>query len=304
MIDIIIPAYNAFETIDKTLNSISKQINRNSLHTYIINDGSTKSYKDIIDKYRNILNITEITIENSGPGKARQVGLDASNNEYIVFLDADDILYNEYSLIKLINIIQDNDLAQGYFIEKNETEFKITEPQLFYLHGKMFRRSIIEKNNIKFDITHRKNGDIYEDSTFTQLYLLCSEKIITTQEVVYTYEYNPNSITKYNKDNAIHLQNFIEAMNWLTNEIKKRNIKNNYEIARNYQIILFHIYFHYLLLENPEKIKLNTINEIKKMYDKYIYALPYETQVSIYKTFDHPIIPKISFYDFLNKITE
>ena len=304
MIDIIIPAYNAFETIDRTINSISKQVNRHSLYIYIVNDGSTKSYKEIIDKYTSILNITEIKIENSGPGQARQVGLDSSNNEYIVFLDADDTLYNEYSLLNLINIIQDNDLAQGYFIEKSETTSKIIEPQLFYLHGKMFRRSIINKHNIKFDIKHRHNGDIYEDSTFTQLYLLCCEKVITTEEVVYTYEYNPKSITKYNNDKAIHLKNFIEAMNWLTEEIKKRNIKDNYEIARNYQIILFHIYFNYLLLDKPEKIHLDTIKEIKKMYNQYIYALPYETQVSIYKTFDYPIIPKISFYDFLNKITD
>ena len=102
MIDIIIPAYNAFETIDNTINSIAKQNNRNSLQVYIINDGSEKSYKDIINKYTSLLHINEIIIENSGPGKARQIGLDSSKNEYIVFLDADDTFYDEYSLLHLV----------------------------------------------------------------------------------------------------------------------------------------------------------------------------------------------------------
>lgn len=47
MIDIIIPAYNAHKTIDKTIESISKQINKNDLKIYIINDGLLKNNKEI-----------------------------------------------------------------------------------------------------------------------------------------------------------------------------------------------------------------------------------------------------------------
>ena len=175
MIDIIIPAYNAFETIGSTLGSIAKQINKESLKVYIINDGSTKSYDYIIKNYEKLLDITEITIENSGPGAARQVGVDSSNNEFIVFMDADDTLSNEYSLLNLINIINEADLAQGHFLEKRESDSRDLEPQYCYLHGKMYRRSINEKNNIIFDSKRRYNGDIYEDSSFNQLYSLCCE---------------------------------------------------------------------------------------------------------------------------------
>ena len=168
----------------------------------------------------------------------------------------------------------------------------------------MYRRSFIKKHNIQFDTNRRYNGDIYEDSSFNQLYLLCCEKIATTNEVVYNYEYNPNSITTINTDTSIHLNNFIEAMTWLTTEINKRNIQNDYEIARNYQIILFQIYFNYLTLKDQSKITLSKIQKIKKIYNQYIHMLPYETQVEIYKTFDYPIIPNISFYDFLNKIAD
>ena len=304
MIDIIIPAYNAFETIEKTLNSIAKQINRKSLSVYIINDGSEKSYDYIISNYASIINITEIKINNSGPGAARQVGINASNNEFIFFMDADDILPDEYSLLNLISIISEADLAQGFFVEKTETGSNVLEPQYCYLHGKMYRRSVINKNNISFDEKRRYNGDIYEDCSFNILYTLCCNKIATTNDIVYIYEYNPNSITKSNKDESKHLRNYVDAMTWLEKEISKRKIEKEHDIAWNFYMICFHSYFNYLRTEEESKFVFTEMSQIKKMYKKYIDKLPYDEQLSIYKLFDEPVIPTISFYDFMNKISD
>lgn len=304
MIDIIIPAYNAFETIGRTLNSIAKQIIRESLNVYIINDGSEKSYDYIISNFSSTINITEIKIDNSGPGAARQVGLDASSNEFIFFIDADDILPDEYALLNLISIISESDLAQGFFVEKTETGSNTLEPQYCYLHGKMYRRSIINKNNITFDVTRRYNGDIYEDTSFNILYTLCCNKIATTNEVVYIYEYNPNSITKLNKDESEHLRNYIDAMTWLEKEISKREIEKEHDIAWNIYMICFHSYFNYLRTEEKSKFVFTEMSQIKKMYKKYIDKLSYDEQLSIYKLFDYPVIPTISFYDFMDKISD
>ena len=304
MIDNIIPAYNAFETIGKTLNSITKQVNRASLNVYIINDGSEKSYDYIIANYTSLINITEIKIKNSGPGFARQVGLDVSSNEFIVFMDADDTLPDEDSLLNLISIISEADLAQGSFLEKTETDSRVLEPQYCYLHGKMYRRSVIQKNNIKFDETRRYDGDIYEDCSFNILYTLCCNKIATTNEVVYVYEYNPNSITKFNKDVSKHLRNYVDAMTWLGKEINKRELKKEHDIAWNFCMICFHSYFNYLLSEERSNFVFTEMSQIKKMYKKYIDNLPYDEQLSIYKLFDYPVIPTISFYDFMNKILD
>lgn len=304
MIDIIIPAYNAFETIGKTLNSIVKQVNRNLLNVYIINDGSEKSYDYIINNYTSLVNITEIKIPNSGPGFARQVGLNSSNSEFIVFMDADDTLPSDDAILNLISIIPDADLAQGYFFEKTETDSRVLEPQYCYLHGKMYRRSIIEKNNITFDATRRYNGDIYEDYSFNILYTLCCNKIATTNEVVYVYEYNPNSITKSNKDVSNHLRNYIDAMTWLAKEIIKRDFKKDHDIAWNFCMICFHSYFNYLISEEKSSFVFTEMSQIKKMYKKYIDKLSYEEQLSIYKLFDYPVIPFISFYDFMDRILD
>lgn len=302
MIDIIIPAYNAFDTIGKTLSSIAKQINREQLNVYIINDGSSKSYDYIIKNFSSLINIKEIIIENSGPGRARQVGLESSSNEFILFMDADDVLYNEFSIINLLSIISDNDIAQGFFIQKTETDEKVMSPQYCYLHGKLFRRSIIKKNKIVFDETMRYEGDIYEDTSFSILYSLFCKKIKTTEEIVYVYEYNPNSITKSNNNTSKNLNNYIDAMDWLIREVKKSNNYNIHDYAWNLYMIMFHTYFHYLYSESESNFVFNKIKEIKKEFIKYSNEISYDEQLSIYWLFEQKVIPNISFYDFIDRI--
>ena len=94
MIDVIIPAYNAHNTIEKTLDSILHQTISNMLNVYVVNDCSDKNYDEIIKKYKKDINIKEIKIsKNGGPGVARQKGIDLSNGKYILFIDSDDIFY-------------------------------------------------------------------------------------------------------------------------------------------------------------------------------------------------------------------
>ena len=49
MIDVIIPAYNAHKTIERTLYSIAYQRNSEDFSVYIINDNSAKDYSKEID---------------------------------------------------------------------------------------------------------------------------------------------------------------------------------------------------------------------------------------------------------------
>ena len=303
MIDVIIPAYNAFDTIGDTLESLSIQKNRDNLKVYIINDGSTASYDNIIKQYNNMLDITEIITENHGPGQARQTGIDNSNNEYICFIDADDIIADDESLLELYNTIQNNDLAQGHFKKISKNKEEIMPPQQGYLHGKLYRRSIIKKNNIFFDVKMRCDGDIYEDSTFSQLYSLYCKKKAKTDKVVYHYRYSQNSITnkKYCKDNNLH--NFIDANTWFFNEVDRRHIQNDYELSWNVYAICFYIYFYYLSNPSKNDFVFEEASIIKKNYCKYKDYLPYTVQCTLYNRLSKEnIIPTITFYDFMDKI--
>ena len=72
MIDIIIPAYNAHDTIMKTLISINLQNIKNKVNVYIIDDCSDVDYSREVDLFFDKINIKQLKLsKNSGPGVAR-----------------------------------------------------------------------------------------------------------------------------------------------------------------------------------------------------------------------------------------
>ena len=94
MIDLIIPMYNCLDTIDKTLNSIYCQDRKNLYKIILVDDCSSCDYTSVLDKYSKSLDITYLRLtQNYGPGIARQYGIDHSNSQYIMFIDADDITW-------------------------------------------------------------------------------------------------------------------------------------------------------------------------------------------------------------------
>lgn len=102
-IDIIIPAYNAQETIKRTLASIYMQTIRDDLHVIIVDDctpDGQKSYQEIADKFVALgLDVKVISLNvNRGPGVARQRGIEAGTSQYFTCIDADDTFANAISL--------------------------------------------------------------------------------------------------------------------------------------------------------------------------------------------------------------
>src|SRR6056300_1624829 len=88
-IAVIIPVYNAHDTIKNTLLSIGMQ-RVETYKVYLIVDGEEKGSYDYLLDYIDIdMEITYMDV-NAGPGVARQYGIDHSEEEFISFIDADD----------------------------------------------------------------------------------------------------------------------------------------------------------------------------------------------------------------------
>ena len=92
-IDIVIPAYNAGYTIDKTLMSIAIQNIVDKFCVIIVDDCSDKEHRELYQKYISqfepYFRIDYIKLkENGGPGKARAEGLKFGNSKYVTFIDA------------------------------------------------------------------------------------------------------------------------------------------------------------------------------------------------------------------------
>ena len=311
MIDIIIPAYNAHDFIENALSSILIQTKLSSLHVYIVNDCSDKDYSEQINKYKDKMNIIELkTPKNVGPGGARSYGLDHSNGEFVVFIDADDIFSGTYSIEDMINNIDDADYIVTDFMEIVGDNSYIHYDNDVWMHGKMYRRSFLDEYNIRFN-----NTSANEDTGFNTLVLMCSKKRKYVDYLTYIWRYNDNSITRKNNHEFEFsgLKGFIDNICWAAKEAEKRNIEENIIGKIVYESIL-EIYYNYIKFYNNDKKDelLKWCIELKELYLKYIDKLNDQekeecenkiVEKGIKIAGSYAVIQnKISFYDFLDKI--
>lgn len=93
LISVIIPMYNASETIVRVLNSVKNQTLKCNYEILVINDGSKDNCKEIVEKYiseNKEFKIILIDKPNGGVSTARNAGLSVSKGDLIAFLDSDD----------------------------------------------------------------------------------------------------------------------------------------------------------------------------------------------------------------------
>ena len=122
-VSIILPAYNAHNTIKQTLASIAMQENSDDIEVIIADDCSAIGYEKIAEQFAHMLQIRIVKLtKNGGPGVARQVGYDHCRGQYIMYMDADDTLVSA-DTIKVLKAVMDErnmDCVYGKFLEENE----------------------------------------------------------------------------------------------------------------------------------------------------------------------------------------
>lgn len=303
---IIIPAYNARNTIYKTLDSIKIQKNISSFEVVIVRD-TGEVYDDIVNEYKKFYNIRTIDMpENGGPGLARQYGIDNTDSEYIVFIDADDYFYDENSLFNLMDGIKNADLGVGNFRYERDNEVTIKQKNFVWLHGKIYRRQFLLDNNIRFNDT-RAN----EDNGFNRLILFHEPNIVFIDKLVYVYSENFNSITR--KDNRHYkftgLEWYAYNMNWAIKEAEKRNLDMKLVFETSLGVLVA-MYFYYLDLYELYDVSyiLKWSKELKNTFTKYfnkygsVKMIDYFVEEKKKEYDDKEINYLLNFYEFLQKI--
>ena len=108
LISVVIPAYNAEQFLDETLESVLSQTYEN-WECIIVNDGSTDNTESVAKKWCEKDSRFRLTIkENGGLSSARNWGIKESKAEYIAFLDADDILTPDSLEVRINVLIEQN----------------------------------------------------------------------------------------------------------------------------------------------------------------------------------------------------
>lgn len=92
----IIPVYNRPYEVKELLQSFTELENDIDFEIVIVEDGSTIASEDIINRYKNKLNISYFFKENTGPGDSRNFGMKQAKGNYFIILDSDCILPSNY----------------------------------------------------------------------------------------------------------------------------------------------------------------------------------------------------------------
>ncbi|MBD9201992.1 MAG: glycosyltransferase, partial [Eubacterium ventriosum] len=202
-LSIIIPVYNSGKYLEKCISSIK----RNKCEEYeiiMIDDGSNDGTSEICDKYSDEFQIKVIHQKNSGVSNARNRGLKLARGEYITFVDSDDYVSPDYvgTIIQKINTQKDIYFFGSNKIEGNkktkcrewiyriEDRFNIERIYDVVLSGKsnepwdkVFKKRIIDENNIKFNV----NVGLGEDIIFTLDYLKYVKSCELIKKDIYNY---------------------------------------------------------------------------------------------------------------------
>lgn len=208
LVSIIVPVYNAEEYLQECLDSILGQTYKN-LEIILIDDGSTDSSLRIIQTYaEEDCRVLFISIDNSGPGVCRNVGLDKFSGDYVMFVDSDDricedlvdTLINPLKSISGVSMCKFSKevkkISEGTKkIEKLSKEFTESIKHM-YLPGfassgpyaKLYGKEI-------FDELRFPDISMYEDAAISLQALSLADKVSFIDYYGYYYRFNPESIT-------------------------------------------------------------------------------------------------------------
>lgn len=227
-LDIIIPAYNAHDTIDRALASIAMQQldPEDDVQVVIVNDASTNgSYHDCAKYWAIQMPVGVIDKNvNAGCGQARQTGMDATNGEAVMFLDADDVLGSPFALRVLLDGMKlGYDVVMGQFVEETEQRTMVNHgANWVWCHGKCYSRKFLQEHGLRFNET-RYNEDVGFNSVICNL----TENVLYIPQVVYIWENHTSSTVRADRDAYAYDHGwvqFVENMGWAVQEMEKREL--------------------------------------------------------------------------------
>ncbi|MFV0535938.1 MAG: glycosyltransferase family 2 protein [Dysgonomonas sp.] len=117
MFSIIIPLYNKELSIKNTVESVLQQ-SYSDFEIVIVDDGSTDNSLNVVRKIADD-RIRILTKPNGGVSSARNYGVKNASYDWIAFLDADDIWYNDHleEMVSLISTYYENSVfATSYSV--------------------------------------------------------------------------------------------------------------------------------------------------------------------------------------------
>ena len=243
LVSIIIPVHNAESYLEQCIESITSQTYKN-IEVICVNDHSTDGSLSILENNKlkdERIKLFNVLGKESGPGFARNIGLDHANGDFISFCDSDDIMSNVI-IEKMVNrIIKDNSdiifcthknlYKDGLVKERKFRPIFFKTPKYIYTNklykkifdlpfepwNKLYRFSVLKEIRFPPNIT------LGEDVPFTLDLVLRSKKVSFLDIPLYIYRIRKDSLCH---QTSIIDSNFISKHMSIVDVLKKYNLDN------------------------------------------------------------------------------
>lgn len=219
-ISIVVPIYNVEKELDRCLQSLLRQTYKN-IEIILVDDGSPDRCPLLCDEYaQKDSRVRVIHKKNGGLSDARNVGLQATTGEYVLYIDSDDYIdldscerflkateqqkvdivvgsaimeKSDGSCEKMLHTATPSGIIYNAseFIEKSIRAYQWYAPACF----NMYRRDFLLQNELFFKV-----GIYFEDMQMLPRVFLAAQKIACIDGVFYHYVVRENSIMTSQKD--------------------------------------------------------------------------------------------------------
>ncbi len=224
-ISVIIPAYNAENTIARALDSILNQT-LPGVEIIIFDDCSSDKTVDVIKSYQNHTDIILLeSEENVGQGKGRNKALQHARGQFVTFLDADDYYLDKGYLDYLWSqaIAENADVVVTPYVRKRGNKLHYDTLQTGLLNGAEAAQKFLSR---EFG-THAPGGKLFRtyiaqncafvEYGYSQDVLFCfralrmAQRVCVSKRYGYVYEndniscWRPNNFTDYHFFSSLRL---------------------------------------------------------------------------------------------------
>lgn len=212
---VVIPIYNVERYLRDCVDSVLMQNTSEDYEIILIDDGSPDGSGAICDRYaQNHANIRVLHDTNHGVSHARNVGIDMAKGEYVLFLDADDLLEPDFfeTLTPLLDsaadviryghhrLYEDGTKERCYLQllpmgEMGKTYltrlFERNQVPCFYPWCYLYRKVFLSGHKIRF----REDLKVSEDFEFNMRVFAMAQRIGGVEQPLYQYRIRAGSVT-------------------------------------------------------------------------------------------------------------
>lgn len=273
-VSIVVTHYKeSWEIVKPLFDSLAMQLgfDFNDLEVLVVEDGEPLN-PEVFTIYPFETKI--INQGHNGVSKARNIGLDNSTGDYVMFCDCDDRFISTYGLYMYQKAMPQFDIIKSPFIEDQviNGELKLIrhDGDITFNHGKFYKKQFLIDNNIRF----KDELTIHEDGYFNVIAnMLGQGNIHEMQPAVYLWKYRDDSIVRCERNAFIFrtYSNLMDCRDAICDNLKERK-----RYAEFYQAVSKTIIDSYYDFQRPDCFKEENkeiIDEafkaFKKFYDKY-----------------------------------